>query len=252
VYDLYHRFVSIVAPHQETLNDALRVGGDGEEVEADEVAFRCRVTEDENGDVFNTWLRFFGMCKRGCSKFYLTVLPDRTVGGAGQGGGGPLSINELIIAIKADTEDPVLVPRSIIHTDSAKAYKQLGPLRYPEAGAFQAPFEEALVFARFQYVHTNVVHKKKVGCVQEFVGRRTIRLASGEVRDVLGGTQKIDGYWASLKRAVGRKSANTGEDGTAARQWLLSLVRVHQWHVWNLDECRFTLFGDILDKQRNP
>eukprot|EP00972_Heterocapsa_arctica_P073554 10862890-Heterocapsa_arctica.AAC.1 len=83
------------------------------------------------------------------------------VGGAGQGGGGPLSINELINAIKADTEDPVLVPRSIIHTDSAKACKKLGPLRYPEAGALQALFEEAPVFARFQYVHTNVVHKKK-------------------------------------------------------------------------------------------
>eukprot|EP00972_Heterocapsa_arctica_P000309 44444-Heterocapsa_arctica.AAC.1 len=39
VYDLYHRFVSIVAPYQETLDDALRVGGEGEEVEADEVAF---------------------------------------------------------------------------------------------------------------------------------------------------------------------------------------------------------------------
>ena len=43
-----------------------------------------------------------------------------------------------------------------------------------------------------------VCHKKKAGVIQEFVSLRTVRFFSGEDRHVFGGTQKIDGFRASI------------------------------------------------------
>ena len=105
-------------------------------------------------------------------------------------------------------------------------------------------------FAQHQWRHTTVTHKKKAGVPQQFVARKVVVLHTGDRVECIGGTQKVDGYWASLRRGIGRRSIPTGEAGTRARAWLLKLVRVHQWHWWNLNQDRFELFGKLLDQLR--
>ena len=191
------------------------------------------------------------MVARGSSRVYLAKLPDRIITGLGQGGGGPLSIDELEIVLKAHSDNPVLFPESILHTDSAKAYSRVGPIKWPRPGAHVFAFEGTPPFSQFHYAHTNVCHKKKVGVTQEFVALRTVSLFSGEDRNVLGGTQKIDGFWASMRRYVGKKSVNTGDTETAKRDWLNAMVRVFQWHWWNLKADRFRMFGELIAKHRD-
>ena len=40
-----------------------------------------------------------------------------------------------------DTAVPRLLPESILHTDSTEAYKQVGPMRWPEAEILRNAFE---------------------------------------------------------------------------------------------------------------
>ena len=77
---LHASFVNLVATHQETENDHLRVGGYGVECEADEIAFRCKA-EESAGEWVIVWLRYFGLVRRGSSKVYIGSLPDRAVAG---------------------------------------------------------------------------------------------------------------------------------------------------------------------------
>ena len=152
--------------------------------------------------------------------------------------------------LKLNSEIQVLLPRSILHTDSAKAYRKIGPLRWPEVGALQSEWEATAPFAAQEYTHTNVTHKKKVGQDVKWLLRKRVKLANGTEKDVIAGTEKIDGYWATLRRHVGRKGMNTGLDGSGTRAWLEMLVRVHQWEYWHFDEDRFALFGDMLAQRR--
>ena len=78
-----------------------------------------------------------------------------------------------------------------------------------------------------------------------------MKLPSGASKEVFAGTERIDGYWATLRREVGRKSINTGLDMSQARQWLELLVRVHQWEYWNLDVDRFAFFGALVAARRD-
>ena len=110
-------------------NERMEIGGEGVEVEADEVAFRCKVGKRSDGTDCIWWIRYFGMFRRGSSKVFLACLPDRAVSGSGQGGGGALSIEELIEVLRLNTDRPALVRRSFLHTVSAKSYKKMGPLR---------------------------------------------------------------------------------------------------------------------------
>ena len=71
--------------------------------------------------------------------------------------------------MKPQSEHPRLAKGSVLHTDSAKAYKTIGMQRWPEAGALHGDFEADDLFKDMQYVHTNVSHKKKVGVPQQFV-----------------------------------------------------------------------------------
>ena len=57
----------------------------------------------------------------------------------------------------------------------------------------------------------------------QLVKQETVRRASGESRDVLEG---VDGYWASLRKFVGKRYFNTGFQGTRKRDWLLAMIRV--------------------------
>ena len=161
-----------------------------------------------------------------------------------------MSIEELEVVPKAHSDNLVLFPESILHTDSAKAYNRVGPMKWPRPGAHVFAFEGTPPFSQFHYARTNVCHKK-VGVNQEFVALPTVRLFSGEDRDVLGGTQKIDGLWASMRRYVGEISANTGDTETAKRDLLNAMVRVFQWHWWNLKADRFRMFGELIAKHRD-
>ena len=65
------------------------------------------------------------------------------------------------------------------------------------------------------------------------------------------GTQTVDGFWASLRRAVGKLSVNTGHSSDKnKRNWLHKLVRCFQWRWWHLDSERFFLLGKLWAKRR--
>ena len=174
----------------------------------------------------------------------LSPLPDRDVRGSGQGGGGALSNQELADFLL--TDPPRLAAKSILHTDSAKAYRHVGPQRWPEAGALHENFEEDPLYAGLDYVHTNVCHKRKPGQQVAYAARRYIRCPDGTQLRVLGGTQVVDGYWPQLRAHVGRKGFNTGKlPEDRKRQRLHKLIRVHQWLYWNLSVDRFSLLGSV-------
>ena len=82
---------------------------------------------------------------------FLARLPDRAVQGDGQGGGDALSIAELVEVFKIDTDDPVLMKLSMIQTDSAKAYRRTGLLRWPAPVALHSEFEEDTQFTIHMY-----------------------------------------------------------------------------------------------------
>ena len=115
------------------MNSSLEVGGEKQQCEADEVAFRC-ISETRNGVQGVTWLRYIAVVRRRSFKLFLGALPDRWVPASGKGGGEALSIQEMVDVLR-DTSKPVLKARSLLHTDSAKAYKRLGPLQWPVLGA---------------------------------------------------------------------------------------------------------------------
>ena len=83
--ELFRRFVTLVGEHQEKANEELEVGGYGLQCEADEIAFRCKAERDVSGEPRILWLRYFGLVRRGSSRVFLALLPDRLVTGAGQG-----------------------------------------------------------------------------------------------------------------------------------------------------------------------
>ena len=64
------------------MNNDLEIGGLGEDVELDEIAFRFKTV----GDV---WIRFLAIASRESSFVFLTRLPYR-VTQSGQGGGGSI------------------------------------------------------------------------------------------------------------------------------------------------------------------
>ena len=75
------------------------LGGEFVECEADKVCFRTKVEKNQE-DASNpqiTWLRYIAIFVRGSSKFFLGRLPNRFSAGAGQGGGGALSVESWYI-----------------------------------------------------------------------------------------------------------------------------------------------------------
>ena len=129
VYSLCRFFVNVASEHQGLMNDQLEIGGAFVQCETDEVAFRCKVSTRADGSACIVWLRYIAIVRRGSVHIFLAPLPDRSVSGAGQGGGGSLAIDELVSVLRVLTDRPVLRWRSILHTDSAKAYRKVGPMR---------------------------------------------------------------------------------------------------------------------------
>ena len=71
-----------------------------------------------------------------------------------------------------------------------------------------------------------------------------MRFPDGEERRLLGGTEKSDGFWPYLRKQVGRRSIQTGIADSKKRAWSQKLIRVEQWHCWNLHRDRFALFAE--------
>ena len=237
---------------QERANAAYRIGGPKLHCEADEVAFRCRPVRNEYGAVTSIeWLRFIAVARRGSSKVWIEQLPARFSDGAGQGGGGPLSIAELDAVFRVDSDDPLLMPQSVLHTDSASSYKRMGRGFYKPAPGPLHTEDLTTRYSRHQYVHTAVCHKRRVGQPINYAVTRIIEHADGVQETCRAGTQVIDGFWTSLRRFVGRLGVKTGAPESDQRKRLLMLIRDFQWHWWHLHEDRFPLFGKLVQERRH-
>ena len=124
-------------------------------------------------------------------------------------------------------------------------------MRWSQRGALHEKFEDGSDFAELKYTHTNVTHKKKPGQPVKYVEQFTVELPDGTSKEVLGGTEKVDGFWATLRRLIGRKGVNTGaRDKTAKRDWFHKNVRVAQWLYWFADDDRFKRFASYVQQSR--
>ena len=244
VREQWDAFRSWLCPLVEKMNEELTVGGPGMDVEIDEVAFR---SAGLNTSVL--WLRFIGMVRRGSSKIYIAKLPYRLSQG-GQGGGGPLSLEELRSVMVTSTGKPRLECGSICHTDSAKAYKQLDQ---PEGPLYDGTLQ-GRQFSQFKLAHTNVRHKPPH---PEFTKNFHVKFWNGrewDEKDVVGGTQKMDGFFSSFRRKVGRQAFNTvgptPERADALEKQLNQKVRLFQLQFWFSGSDVFQIFGAVRRAER--
>ena len=148
--------------------------------------------------------------------------------------------------LKMDSGNPRLHPGCVLHTDSAKAYKQVGQLHHPGLGALQDGEEFCRRFSQYNWVHTTVTHKKKPGRDTNYTLRRWITTSDGKCHGCVCGTQTVDGLWASLRRTVGRSGIHTGQEDSEARRRLYKFVRHFQWQWWNFHLDRFPLLCDLV------
>ena len=214
---LFDRFDQFFVPLISQMNDEMQLGALGEDVEMDEISF-CSLTVESKVH----WIRFLACAKRGSSFVHLYKLPNR-VTASGQGGGGPLSLEELGPALRVGTQRPLLKGGSVVHIDSAKAYKHLSEdevLHTWMVNGALASFED------LKLGHTNVRHKpphpefSKVLQTRVWNGRDFVQ----ESR--VGGTQKCDGFFASFRREVGKRPLNTVGLCATVSAWHAGLINV--------------------------
>jgi hypothetical protein len=188
----------VMTTNMRIANRCLSVGGKQTDVEMHEIPFRTMEVKNSSGEEGHAWLRFVGAVRRGSSVVYLGELPVTFTKGAGQGGGGAISEQELWDHMRADTDFPVVQKGSIVHTDRVKSYAHLhrctGRSRYAHLGLWRT------------WVH----HSFKKAKPRQFCRlRRVILKTSGEKVWRKGDTQKLDGYWPLLHRKVSRKATRT-------------------------------------------
>ena len=137
-----------------------------------------------------------------------------------------MSIQELKDTIVNSAGASRIAVGSVCHTDSAKAYKKLDseePLPCLYNGALGGPS-----FAHLKLAHSNVRHKPPH---PEFTRKFKLKIFDGrqwveEIR--VGGTQKLDGFFATFRREVGKRPINTTG---------LLLLRLRQWRHNFMSEC---------------
>jgi len=115
----------VVAAAQTESNANVQLGGVGVEVELDEICFRARWAQDEDGHWGKEWIRYIAAYERHTGRIVLKQLPVRFAKGGGQGGGGALSSEELHDFLFRPGGTPLLLPGTIVHTDGARAYRDL-------------------------------------------------------------------------------------------------------------------------------
>jgi hypothetical protein len=142
-------------------------------------------------------------------------LPVKFVKGQGQGGGGAITNAELWYHMRATSDRPLVLHGSICHTDRAKAYGQLHRM----TGAIR--------YGRLRLWRTWVRHSRKGNLPVQFCRLRRIILHDGSKVWRKGGTQKIDGYWALLRKEVARRGVTTERS-----ELLRDMVFFHQFLYW--------------------
>lgn len=138
----------------------------------------------------------------------------------------------------------------------AEAAEELGTL----AGRRE---EWASRYRHLRLVHTAVVHKHKPGTRRQFVVMRRCNFQpqdaavvraqgddpflQGNVSWRKGGTQKVDGYWRTLRRRVAHRGYNTGDMAEGLRD----MVLVHTWsHSAGPGTDLLTHLGNTLKARR--
>ncbi|CAE7744787.1 unnamed protein product [Symbiodinium sp. CCMP2592] len=154
----------------------------------------------------------------------------------GQGGGGPISVEEM----------PILAG-SVCHTDGAKAYRWLS-----------SPLNDGTLVdaAGLKLSHTCVKHKPPH---PEFSKKMRVQVWVGDHYEEqlrVGGTQKIDGFFASFRRVVGRRPFNTvgpsSEEKAPRMEQLMHFhVRLFQLKHWFGGQDMFAVFGKLRQSQRD-
>ena len=116
--------------------------------ELDEISFRSKTVGERV-----VWIRYLAIARRGSSKIW-SQLPYRITEG-GQGGGGPISLEELKSAILLEDGNSRICEGSVCHTDGARTYKQLGAVDSPllDREVFHVDFSD------FHLAYTAVKHK---------------------------------------------------------------------------------------------
>ena len=115
---LFDNFRKFLTPIMDRLNNTLHLGGLGCDVELDEISFRSKTVGERV-----VWIRYLAIARRGSSKIWLTQLPYRITEG-GQGGGGPISLEELKSAILLEDGDSRICQSSVCHSTSFRARNQ--------------------------------------------------------------------------------------------------------------------------------
>ena len=197
------------------------------------------------------WLRYIAIVRRGSAKVFIHKLPDKLTA-SGQGGGGPLSIQELKDTIVNSAGASRIAVGSVCHTDSAKAYKKLDseePLPCLYNGALGGPS-----FAHLKLAHSNVRHKPPH---PEFTRKFKLKIFDGrqwveEIR--VGGTQKLDGFFATFRREVGKRPINTTGPSPATAEametQLHERVRTFQFLHWFSFTDAFQVFAEMRKLER--
>ena len=165
--------------------------------------------------------------------------PSRT------GRGGPLSVAEMVDSLLLDSDEPVLAQGCVCHTDGAKAYRSLA-----------SPLHDGTLaqHASLKLAHTCVKHKPPH---PEFTKRIKVDVWNGECFEEqvrLGGTQKLDGFFASFRRVVGKKPLNTvgscDSQGPRMEQLMHFAVRAFQLKFWFAGCDMFSLYGKLREVAR--
>ena len=217
----------------------MQIGGVGQDIELDEISFRSKAVGNRV-----VWIRYLAIARRGSSKVWLAPLPYRISEG-GQGGGGPISLDELREAFLMPDGSSRIAPGSVCHTDSARTYKQLGTMDSPlfDREVFHSEFES------LHLAHTAVRHKPPK---PEFAKTFNVKVWNGAtwvMQERVGGTQKLDGFFASFRREVGRKPFNTSgptlESADKMEQHLHERMRCFQLAFWLSGNDLFQVFGAL-------
>ena len=103
--------------------------------------------------------------------------------------------------------------------------------------------------------HTNVRHKLPR---PKFTKNFNVKFWNGrewDAKDVVGGTQKMDGFFSSFRRKVGRQAFNTvgptpDEGADALEKQLHSKVRLFQLQFWFSGFDVFQIFGAVRRAER--
>ena len=258
----------MVAEEQRIVQDCLQLGGVGVDVEMDEVSFRVQKVSEVGGRRIYVH-RFLCTAERDSRRFMLIELPTRLYVAGGRT--GPISNEELYQAIFPVGRPCVLLPGTVVHTDSAKAYRNLGwqsspstavppadlvrqLLRRPSAWRWEKQEEEeerevaeraeglytlagrkeewAGRYRHLRLVHTAVVHKKKAGKRRQYVAMRRCQFQA-EDAEVLRQGCRVDPF------LVGDVSWRKGGTQKVDGYWRMLRMRVAN-RGWNTsrDELR--------------